>query len=192
MTEQQKIKAYNQMLQQYIDKKAFVKINRTVCGKDEYLSGFIIGMSKRFLFIQTTYEFTLNGFAIIRLDDFDSVRHSSYERTQRKIFKAEGLLEGGYGFAKAMPLTSWADIFRTLKKHDLHAIVENTNNDVLDFWIGAIKRVTDNSVSIHNYNANGVLDDKPKNIKFDTISVVSFGDKYSTTFRKYVKSNKKR
>ena len=91
-----------------------------------------------------------------------------------------------------MPLTSWGDIFKTLKKYDFHVIVENINKDVLDFWIGEVKNVTDKSVSIHNYDPDGVLDDKPKNIKFDTISVVKFDDRYSTVFRKYLKSNKKR
>lgn len=57
----------------------------------------------------------LDGFAIIRLDDFDSIRHSSYERTQRKIFNSEGLLDNGFGFDKHLPLTSWTDIFKTLK-----------------------------------------------------------------------------
>jgi hypothetical protein len=187
MTERQKIKDYNLMLQKYIDKKAFVKLYRTVCGKEENLSGFILGMSKGFLFLQLDYDFLLDGYAIIRLDDFDSLRHSSYERTQRKIFNAEGILATSYGFDKPLPLTSWTDILKTLKSYDLHIIIENINKDYLDFWIGEIKTVTDKSVSIHNYNPDGELDEKPKNIKLDTISIVKFGDRYSTVFRKYLK-----
>ncbi|HKO82757.1 MAG TPA: hypothetical protein VJU78_20265 [Chitinophagaceae bacterium] len=191
MTDRQKIKDYNLMLQKYSDKKSFIKFYRTVCGQEENLSGFILGLSKHFVFIQLDYDFMLDGFAIIRLDDFDSIRHSSYERTQRKIFKCEGLLDNGFGFDKLMPLTSWTDIFKTLKKYNYHVIVENINKDYLDFWIGEIKSVTDKSVSIHNYNPDGELDDKPKNIKFETISVLKFGDRYSTTFRKYLKESTK-
>lgn len=191
MTERQKIKDYNLMLQKYIDKKAFVKLYRTVCDKEENLSGFILGMSKKFLFLQLDYDFMLDGYAIIRLDDFDSLRHSSYERTIRNIFKAEGILATSYGFDKPLPLTSWKDILKTLKGYDLHVIIENINKDYLDFWIGEIKTVTGKSVSIHNYNPDGELDDKPKNIKFDTISIVKFGDRYSTVFRKYLKHRTK-
>lgn len=179
------------MLQKYSDKKSFIKFYRTVCGQEENLSGFILGLSKKFVFLQLDYDFMLNGFAIFRLDDFDSIRHSSYERTQRKIFKTEGLLDNGFGFDKHLPLTSWADIFKNLKKYNYHVIVENINKDYLDFWIGEIKSVTDKSVSIHNYNPDGELDDKPKNIKFETISVLKFGDRYSTTFRKYLKEKAK-
>lgn len=191
MTQRQKVKEYNLMLQKYIDKKAFVKILRTVCGQEENISGFILGMSKGFLLLQLDYDFMLDGYAIIRLDDFDSLRLSSYERTQRKIFKAEGILDTAYGFDKSLPLTSWTEIFKTLKSYDLHVIVENINKDYLDFWIGEIKKVTDKSVSIHNYDPDGQLYDKPTNIKFDTISIVKFGDRYSTVFRKYLKQKTK-
>jgi hypothetical protein len=183
-----KINDSNAMLQKYCDKKSYLKIYRTVCNEEENLSGFILELSKNFIFLQLDYDFMFDGFAIIRQGDFDSVRHSSYERTKRRIFKSEGLLEKGFGFEKPLPLTSWNEIFKTLKKYDCHVIIENVNKDYLDFWIGEIKSVTDKSVSIHNYNPDGELDEKSKNIKFDTISVIKFGDRYSTTFRKYLKT----
>jgi len=183
-------KEYDTVLQKYIDNRSFVKIFRTIFEKEENLFGFIIGMSEQFLFIQLSGEFNLDGFAIIRKDDFDSIRHSSYERTQRKILKAEGLLESGIGFDQFIPLTSWKDIFTTLKKNDIHAIIENTKDDYLDFWIGPIVRATEKTVSIHNYDPDGRLNEKPTSIKLDTISIVKFGDRYSTIFRKYLKPAK--
>lgn len=197
MPKRQEIKEYNLMLQKYSVKKALIIFNRTVCNQEENLSAFILALSKRFIFLQLSNDFMLDGFAIIRLDDFDSIRHSSYERTQRKIFNSEGLLDNGFGFDKHLPLTSWTDIFKTLKKYDYHVIIEdiykdeNTSNGYLNFWIGEIKNVTDKSVSIHNYNPDGILDHKAKNINFDTISIVKFGDRYSTTFRKYLKVKSK-
>ena len=193
MTNREKIKEYNLRLQKYIDNKSYVKIFRTVCDKEENLSGFILAMSKKFLFLQLDNEFMLNGYAIIRLDDFDSIRHSSYERTQRKIFDGEGLLsaERGFGFDKPMPLTSWTDILKTLKGYDLHVIIENINKDDLDFRIGPITRVTNKSMSLRYYNPDGLFDDKPSTIRLDTISVITFGDRYSTIFRKYLKTSKK-
>ena len=185
-----KIKEYDILLQKYIDNKSFIKIYRTVCDKEENLSGFLLSMSKAFLFLQLDYDFMLDGYAIIKKDDFDSIRHSSYERTQRKIFKAEGILSTAYGFNKPLPLTNWTDILKALKSYDLHVIIENINDDYLDFWIGEIKKVTDNSVSIHNYDPAGQLYDKPSIIKLDTINIVKFGDRYSTIFRKYLKQKK--
>lgn len=190
MLEQEKILKYDLKLQKYIDNQSFIKIFRTVCEKEENISGFLLGMSKDFMFMHLDFDFTLDGYAIIRKEDFDNIRHSSYERTQRKIFKAEGLLDKAFGFGKPLPLTNWKDIFNTLKNYDYHVIIENINKDSLDFWIGQIIRVSDKTVSIHNYNPDGQLDEKPKSIKFSTISIVKFGDNYSTTFRKYLKEKK--
>gem|GEM_PF-540799 len=185
------IKEYNLLLKKYIDSKAFVQIFRTVCGQEENLSGFILGMSKRFLFLQLDNEFMFDGYAVIRLDDFDSIRHSSYEKTHRKIFKAEGLLTNGYGFDRHLPLASWKALLSALKAYELHVIIENINNNVLDFWIGPIKRVSEKSVSVHNYDPDGQLDDKPTNILLEDISIVKFGGRYPTIFGKYLKSPKK-
>ena len=187
MTKQEKIRKYDLKLQKYIDNKSFVKICRTICGEDENISGFILNMSEDFLLLQLTNDFMFDGFAIIRKDDFDSIRHSSFERTQRKIFNSEGLLKSEYGFDKKMALKNWSDIFSTLKEYDFHIIVENINVDYLDFWIGEITRVTTKSLHILNYNPDGIFDVEPTSIKYNTISIVKFGDRYSTTFRKYLR-----
>ncbi len=191
MTKQEKIEKLDFKLQKYIDNKSFIKIFRTVFDDEENIYGFLLEMSNDFIFIQDTYDFMFDGYAIIRKNDFDRIRHSSYERTQRKIFKAEKLLTQGYGFDRYLPLTNWKDILETLKEYDFHVIIENINEDYLDFWIGEIVRVTNENVEIHNYNPNGLLDEEPKSISFDSISILKFGDKYSTTFRKYIKRRKK-
>lgn len=187
MTKKEKIKEYDLLLQKSIDNKSILKIFRTVCGQEEDLCGFVLGMSKNFLLLQVTNDFMVDGYAIIKKGDYDSIRHRRYERTQKKILKSEGVFTASYGLDKTLPLAKWEDIFKALKKYNFHVIIENVNKDYLDFWIGEIKKVTDKSVSIHNYNANGELNEKPTSIKFDTISVIKFGDRYSTVFRKYLK-----
>jgi hypothetical protein len=187
MNKKQKIEEYSSKLQKYCDRKSFVKIYRTVLGQEQNISGFILGLSKHFVFLQLDSEFRLDGFAIIKLNDIDSIRHSSYERTQQKIFKNEGILDSGFGFNKPLPLTSWTEILEALKKQDFHIIIESINKSNLDFWIGEIKKVTEKKVSIHNYNPDGELDDKPEKIKLEAISILKFGDNYSTTLRKYLK-----
>jgi hypothetical protein len=98
MTKKQKIKEYDIQLQKFINKKSFVKISRIIHEKEENLSGFILSFSKTFMFVQTDYDFRLDGYSIFMKDDFDSIRYSSYEKTQRKIFKAEGIIDNEYGF----------------------------------------------------------------------------------------------
>lgn len=181
------MKQYDEFLQKCIDNREFVKIFRTICDNEENLSGFILKMSKGFLLLQLDYEFTLDGYAIIRKDGFDSIRCNRNDKTQKKIFKAEGLLDEAYDAKLIINLSSWATILSDLRKNDYHIIVENTHKDYLDFFIGPIKRITKTSVSIHNYDPTGKLYDKLSNIKLDSIKNIKFGDKYSTTFRKYLR-----
>jgi hypothetical protein len=175
-------------LQKYIDNKSFVKFFRTICGQEENLTGFILAMSEDFLLLQLGTDFMLHEYAIIKIGDYDSIRHSSYERTFKRIIKAEGIFATHYGFDKPLPLTSWNDILKTLKEYDTDVIIKNFRKDYLDFWIGSIKRVSDKSVSIHNYDPDGVLDSKPSLIQLDTINILTFGSRYLTIFKKYLRS----
>ena len=190
MSKKEKKIKYNEMLQKYLDNKEFVKLFRTFFDKEEDLSGFILKMTKDFLLLQVADNFILDGYAIIRQDDYDSIRSSPYEKNYKKIFKSEGILDTTYGLDKNIDLTSWENILQDLKKYDYHVIVENTNKDFLDFFIGPIKKVTKNTVSIHHYDPTGKLDKRPTKIKLDKIKTIKFGDRYSTIFRKYIKPEK--
>ena len=187
MTTKGKIKHYDIVLQRYIDKREYVKIYRTICNEEENLSGFILKMSKSFLLLQVSSDFMLDGYAIIRKDDFDSIRCNKFDKTQKNILKAEGILKTNYGIDENIPLTNWVRIFQNLRKHNYHIIIENINKDNLDFFIGSITRITKDSVSILNYDSTGKLDQKPTPIKLNNIKTVKFGDRYSTIFRKYLK-----
>ena len=190
MSKKEKNKKYNETLQKYVDNKDFVKIFRTLCEKEENLSGFILKMSEEFLLLQLDREFMFDGYAIIRQDDCDSIRCNKYDKTQKKIFKSEGLLDTSYGLDKNIDLTSWTTIIQDLKKYDYHIIVENINKDYLDFFIGPVTKITKATVSIHNYDPSGILYSKSMNIKLGTIKTITFGDRYSTVFRKYIKPQK--
>ena len=185
-----KIKDHDLMLQKHIDKKDFVKINRTFQNREENISGFILSISKDFLLLQVDNEFLLDGCAIIRKDKFDSLRCNKFEKTLRKIYKEEGLLDKQYGIPQSISLKSWQDIFADLKKLDYHVIIECEDKEEPDFVIGPIKRVDKRKVRVQYYDPTGKLDDKLTAIKFDDITIVKFGDRYSTTFRRYLKQNK--
>ena len=89
---------------------------------------------------------------------------------------------------------TWSSLFKVFFESVYQieiANIENINKDYLDFWIGPIIKVNNKSVSIHNYDPNGILYDNPTLIKYASISVVQFGDNYSTTFRKYLRNKKK-
>lgn len=191
MTKKSKLKQLD-VIKKYIRDLTLVRIFRTLCGRDENITGVIIDASKSFLSIQCISDFMLDGYAIIKFDDYDNIQHSKLERAQKKILIAEKILPFEFGHNKSIPLTEWKDIFSALKDYDLHVCIQNVKKEYLDFWIGPIVKITAKTVSIHNYDPGGRLDSQPTAIKFDTIRTVSFGDRYSTTFRKYLKLPKEK
>ena len=190
MNTNKQIKAFDILLRSHIDKKDFVN-NRTFNGEEEHISGFILSMSKDFLLIQVDYEFSFNGYAIVRKDQLDRIRCNKYDKTRKKIFKAEGLLKNGYGIDKNISLKTWQEIFSDLKKFDYHVIIECEDREEPTFDIGPIKKALKGSVSIQHYDATGQLENKLTPLKYSDITKVQFGDNYSMTFRKYVKPAKK-
>jgi len=184
-----KIKEYDNVLQKHIDKKDFVKINRTFKDREENISGFIYLLSKDFLLLQVDNEFMLDGYAIIPKHKFDSIRCNKYDKTFKKIYKDEGLLSTQYGFDKSISLKSWQDLFSDLKSLDFHVIIECEDKDEPDFIIGPIKRIYKDKVSIQYYDPTGKLDDKPTTVKYNEITIVKFDDRYTTIFRKYLKQS---
>jgi len=181
-----KIKSYDLILQKHIDHKNFIKIYRTFKEKEENISGFILSRGKDFLLLQIDSDFIIDGYAIIRKDQFDSLQYSRFEIKHKKILKEEGIFDKEYGIDKFVTLNSWQSIFSDLKQMDYHVIVECEDKDEPDFIIGPIKRVTKDKVSIQYYDPAGKLEEKPTLVKYNEITIVKFGDRYSKTFRKYL------
>ena len=184
------VKSDDIILQNYIDKKAFVKINRTFKDYSENIRGFILKMTKDFLLVQLENNFFLDGYAIIRKDQFDSIRCSKYEKACKKILKAEGIFDDNYGINKDIDLTNWQSILKSIKALDFHVIIECEDLDEPDFIIGPIKRVTQNSTSIQFYDPTGLLEDNLSQVKYSDITIVKFDDRYTKTYRKYLRTNK--
>src|SRR6478736_5588064 len=91
------IRQYNDMLKSHVEKKDYVKIKRTFTDGEANISGFILQMSKDFLLIQKEEEFFLNGYGIIRRDHFDAIRCNKFDRSFKRILKAEGIFDSDYG-----------------------------------------------------------------------------------------------
>ncbi len=190
MKKKDKIDTYNNWLQKHIDNKNVVKIFRTFRGNEINITGFILSMTKDFLLLQVINEFMIDGFSIIRRDQFEGSRCNKFEKACKKILQAEGIIDKYYGIGKSISLTSWQDIFLKLKELDYHIILECENKRNPKFLIGPIQEATKNKISIQYYDATGKLDKKFSDVKYKEITRVTFGDGYSTTFRKYLRTTK--
>ena len=182
------VKEYDELINDHIKKKNFVKIKRTVTEGSGDIMGFILKMTKDFLLIQMEEEFYLNGYAIIKQDHYDSIRCNESDKAVKKILKGEGIIGSDYGIKKKLRLKEWKTIFEDLLKHDYHVIIECEDLKEPLFLIGPIKKIKKDSVNIRYYNAQGVLNEKSTKVKYKDITIVKFDSRYINVFRKYLKT----
>lgn len=175
----------------HIEKRNVIKLLRELKIGTSNVLGSPLAQSPAFILIQSIYDFAfVDGYLIVPVSSVDKVRFNKFDKTYTAIVKAEGL-EKDYGIKYNVDILGWKQLFNSLIKQDIHVIVECENNDIPNFFIGAITRVGAKTVSIHNYDAAGKLDEKPTRIKYSDITIVHFDDVYSKTFRKYLKPPKK-
>jgi hypothetical protein len=185
------IAEYDRMLQKHIDRKHTVKILRTFRGIENDVFGYLLKLSEHFMLLQAYYDFSFDGYRIVPKDRFDGIRYNKFDKTAQKIMEAEGSLMQ-LGISYDVDLAAWQTIFTTLKANDRHVIVECEDKKKQKFIIGAIERIGKRSVKILNYDATGLVDKKPTSIKYDDITIIHFDDKYSTTFRKHLRTRKEK
>ena len=179
------------MLQKHIAKKHVVKICRTFRYTENNIFGYLLAISSKFLLVQVQYDFIIDGYAIMPKSSFDSIRFNKYDKELTKILVSEGS-EQSWGIAYEIDLTDWRAIFTCLKNMDIHVTIDQEYLKDAPFLIGPITDVRKNSLSVKNYDATSRLNKTSTKVKYEDITMIKFGDKYTKTFRKYLKPPKQK
>lgn len=179
-------KEFKKIIKNHIDNTHYVKVFFVDDSPEDLTSGFILNFSEEFLMIQESHNFTLDGIKIIPMNMVASTRHKKFEKTSEKIFSQEGLIKFDQKIIKNTSLKNFESLFQSLKKQNFHCIVESSTKKKNIFSIGEILEINEKSVVIKNYDATGKIEKKSDKILFTNIDFISFNDRYSTTFRKYI------
>lgn len=183
MTEELSEKKFKKLIQKHIDRIHFVKVNLT---DDSSVSGFIVKASDHFLMMEETYDFSLAGTKIIPYQRVKGIRHNASDKISKKIYAEEDLIRFNQKIIDRTSLKNFESLFKSIRRQNLHCVVESIKKGRDIFSIGEITEVNEKSVTIKNYNALGKIDKKPRKINFKNIEVINFNDNYSVTFRKYI------
>ena len=177
---------YDRMLEEHVGKKEIIALFTPVDSIEANVFGYLLAMSEYYLLMQIQYDLEIDGYAIIPKTAFDSLEFGNKNKMRMDILAAEGT-DSIWGIDHDIDLTDWHTIFACLQKLDMHVIVRRGVMEYPEFVIGPITDVRKRSVSVRYYNAEGQLDAKATKVKYDDITKIEFGDKYSLTFRKYLK-----
>jgi hypothetical protein len=172
------------------DCKNSLKYVRLARGRGVFESfdrGYIIQYSTNFVLLQTTDDFTLNGYSIFPLDTIQKVRHNKNDSFYDKIMKREKLKDQ-IGIHFNIDLSNWKTIFQTLKKTKLTVTIECEEPHLDYFCIGSLQQVGKNKVSMLYFSPDGIIDETPTITEYVNITKVRFNDRYANVFTKYVKA----
>ena len=157
---------------------------RTMCAieyeySDNRQYGFPLAVGEQLFLLAEEDDFYLNGFTVRRLRDI-------YELGDRKgIYQSIAEQESLTDFdAPDVGVSDWYSVFASLQGLGKHIIVEREYEP--DFFrIGIIEAVEQDHAVLRHYDADGIWQE-PERIDYREITSVTFDDRYSRVFSKYV------
>ncbi len=172
--------------------KKFCKISRKVGkGAFELSSGYIVDYSEHFVLMHHVNDFAIDGYLIFPIQSIKKVRLNNNDKYYGKIMQGEGLINKIENKHKP-DLSSWANVFKSIKRTGLNVIVENEDPGDDTFNIGPITKVTEDAVYIRYFDAQGFFKENSDKITWNYITLIQFDDLYTNTFSKYVREKKKK
>lgn len=147
----------------------------------EYWYFYLFGISDQLMLGAEEDDFLLDGFQIRRLADLRRVEIK--DDLCVRINVENGLLCGVE--RPTIDLSSWKSVFESFP-HDLMLIVQNESAGRRGFfYLGYITRVDQTYIVFSSFDADGRRTDGI-HIFYDAITSVTFGDRYSATWQKYL------
>ena len=150
---------------------------------ENYWYFYILGCSDKLMLGIEEDDFILDGFQIRKISDLKKIEIK--DDVCVKINEKNGLLRNVE--KPDVDLSSWEAAFESLKSFGRFVIVKNEKFESGEafFCIGTIQKTGKSSVVIAPFDADGNwLDDVE--IPYSKITSVTFGDRYSKTWQKYI------
>ncbi|MDE7394867.1 MAG: hypothetical protein K2M95_01945 [Clostridiales bacterium] len=144
---------------------------------------YILDVSENLVLGIHEVDFMLDGFQIRKISDIKKLKIG--DGICQKINEENRLLDGIE--KPSITLSSWQSVFESLQPLNKLVIVENekTDNDNNFFYMGYVTEIKKSYIVFSSVDADGVWDDNIK-ISYSEITRVSFDDRYSRTWQKYL------
>ncbi|MFA6176487.1 MAG: hypothetical protein WC765_07915 [Phycisphaerae bacterium] len=179
------MKLTNKQLEYYRRNKKLVKIERAPELGSNNIYGFILDYSDKFILLAEENDFYIDGWLIINRFYIEAIKTTKNSNYCKKILQKEGLLDD-IKPPFTINISSYNNVFRSLKKHKQIVIVEDEHPDGGVFLIGPIKKIDKGSVSIRHFTGYGEWIRARRYIKFEDISIVGLGNNYIRLCAKYI------
>jgi len=145
------------------------------------LYGAIVSESESLILIQYEYDFEFDGYVVIRRRDVTKSTTSDSNRYCERLMRKEGLWKLPPKAVRAIPVENWTVLLSTLVGQVV--IIENERKG--DFWIGPVIECGPRFALIHHFDGCGCWKGIER-IGLASITLVRFGDRYSTIHSRHL------
>jgi len=148
-------------------------------------TGILLSCTQKIGILQVVEDFCPDAIEIFVPDKVKKIAKGKREKIYDKIYKNSDYYQEPGAFIKGGSL---GEIFKAIRRLGHLVIIESVYDDEYYFDIGAIRRVTKESVSLRYFDATGEWDDSNVVIDYDAITCVKYGGRYSTHWEKYLEA----
>ncbi|MBE6876220.1 MAG: hypothetical protein E7496_05765 [Ruminococcus sp.] len=147
----------------------------------DYWYFYILDFNAKLFFGIEEDDFQLNGFQIRRVADIRKIetRTDACTLINRKQEILKNIKK------PTINLGSWQTVFESLERLKCFLIIENEYKEKIS--VGRIIKVKKKSVVFQEFDADGKWQESTE-IDFENITTVTFKDRYSSTWQKYLKN----
>ena len=127
-------------------------------------------------------SFFIDGYCISRISKLDKVEimNNKYNEINKMLGNADYIRNPN------IDISSWQTIFTDLSSLDKYIQIEDASNGL--FAIGVINKVLKDRIYFKSFDVNGCWDEELMGIKFSNITSVSWDNRYSNAWKKYLES----
>jgi hypothetical protein len=163
-----------------IDMSSIVTIERKKLDPDP-LYGVIVAQSPALTLLHSEYEFEFNGYLVIRTKDITACNTSESNDYCESLMRREGRWERVPRWVKKLSIGGWPELLADL----VGKVVILEDEPKQSFHIGTLLEAQAKHAAIHYFDGCGRLQDVEK-VAYSRITLVTFGDRYSTIHAKYL------
>ncbi len=173
-----------QKIEKCIDAKSLCAIEReyvdTLC-----IYGYPVKMSDELCMLTFVYDFTVDGYKIIRKSDVTEVYFGEEEKFLQKVTESEN--DGFAPKALDVKIDSMRALFEDLKKSGSLVTVECEDFEGNILLIGKVDSVDGDVLTLRTFDGVGKWDKETSSVDIDDVSCVSLDNLYMKIIEKYLK-----
>lgn len=141
------------------------------------------------MLVKDVTNFTSDGYQILRIGDVSRVERGGSEKVMERILRNEGIVTDAAAPFE-IDLSNWRSAIGSIKAQSRNMAIEDEDPDNDLFLVGRVTRLSAKTVSIRHFDPLACWERSDRVITNSRITAVTFDDRYTTMYSKYVREPK--